>query len=243
MLGWPPPARPSEAPLPVLIGPVPRGLEPTKGVKPPTSYAEIVLKDGRVFRSCEVIRSEPDALHVKHQGGVARLSFFDLPESIQREHGFDPVVAMRHARAEMDRQRDLKWKLFWERQNYESEQARQAEYEAIAREAAREWVPVEATILRRLGPDAVLASCRRITFEKTTTKSTLGFTVDGPPRRVLVDFGDGPLALRFAVPPGDVPAGGGVWKVFVHPVSDGEISFEVSGSTAKAGAHRVVPAK
>lgn len=243
MLAWPEPARAAEAPLPVLIGPVPPGLEPAGGVKPPTSYPEIVMKDGRVYRGCEVLRREPDALHVKHQSGVARLSFFDLPESIQREHGFDPVVAMRHARAEMDRQRDLKWKLFWERQNYESEQARVAEYEAIAREAAREWVPVEATILRRLGPDAVLASCRRITFEKTTTKSTLGFTVEGPPRRVLVDFGDGPIALRFAVPPGTVPGRGGVWQVYVYPVSDGESTFEVSGATAKAGTHRVVPAK
>lgn len=216
---------------------------PAAGAEKPVDYPELKLKNGKTYLDCRVVRIEPDALLVQHRGGMARLSLFEMPEAIQKAHGFDPFAAMEHARAEMDRQRELRWKLFWEKQEYESGQARVAEQEAILREAAREWVPVEATILRRLDDGVVLASCRRVAFEKTKTKSTLGFVIDGPPRRVLVDFGDGPLALRFAVPIGDTPASGSVWKGYVHPVSQGAMDFTLRGTRQSAAAHLAAPAK
>jgi hypothetical protein len=227
----------TDSPPPAAGGTVAAQPEPT------TTYPELTLKDGRIYRDCRVVRVEPDALLVKHQGGMARLSLFELPEAIQKEHGFDPFAAMEHARAEMERQRELRWKLFWEKQEYESGQARIAEHEAIMREAAREWIPVEATIVQRLGDGVVLARCRRIAFETTKTKSTLGFIVDGPPKRVLVNFGESALALRFAVPVEKAPAVGAVWKGYVHPASEGTLDFKYRGVSQSAAAHLAVPVK
>ncbi|MCB1089589.1 MAG: hypothetical protein KDM63_21295, partial [Verrucomicrobiae bacterium] len=172
-----------------------------------------------------------------------RVSLFDLPEEVQKEFGFDPFVAMDHAKATMESQREIRWKLFWERQQYESEQAKLAEQDAIQRAAEREWIPVEATVIQKLGADAVLARCERVTFEKTTTKSTLGFTIDGPPRRVLVKYGEAPLVLRFAVPLERFPSVGQVWKGYVNPVAIGEVEFKFRGVGQKSAAHQAAPAK
>jgi hypothetical protein len=213
-------------------------LLPAKGAEPAAvSYTELKTRDGKVFHDCKVVRTEPDALVVEHRGGVARLSLFDLPEAVQQAHGFDPFAAMEFYKARADWQQDLKWKLFWEKQAHEADQAKAADLEAMLRTAEAEWVPVEATVIQRLGDGAVLARCRRVVFERTRAKSTLGFDIEGPPRRKLVDFGDGAIVLRMVAP---VEIGAD-WKGYVNPVSDGAHAFTYRGVPQSASAHRAAP--
>lgn len=215
-------------------------MEPKKG---PETYDELTLRDGSVYEKCRVIRADPDALLVEHSRGMARLSLFELPVTVQEEWGFDPFKATEHFKAEAARQRGLRWRLFWERQEYESEQARQQDEERLLATAAREWIPVEATVLQRLEDGSLVARCQQVTFKKTKTKSTLGFEIDGPPKRTLVPFGNGPLILRVAVSSGAPPNTGSVWKGFVHPVSEGEMSYHTRGQSYQAPAHAAAPAK
>ena len=214
--------------------------EPKKG---PDAYDKLTLRDGSVFEKCRVIRADPDALLVEHSRGMARLSLFELPASVQEEWGFDPFKATEYFKAETARQRELRWRMFWERQQYESEQAQQEDEQRLMATAAREWVPVEATVLKRLEGGSMVASCKRVTFKKTKTKSTLGFEIDGPPKRVLVPFGDGPIVLRIAVSADSGEKSGSVWKGYVHPISEGQISYRSRGQSFTAPAHAATPAE
>ncbi len=236
-----------EASNPALPLPTPAVEEPAVPAPPPLkgpeSYGELVTRDGTLYRNCKVVRSEPDALLVEHAGGMARLSFFDLPEKVQGEWGFDPFKAMEHFKAEKERERALRWRLFWERQQYESEQARQADEARLREEAAREWVPVEARILGRSADgEGFVAVCQRITFQPTKTRSTLGSVIDGPPKRVLQPFSDRPVVLRVAVTLEIAPLAGDKWNAYVEPASDGVSTYRMEGRNHEASVHYAVPA-
>ena len=92
--------------------------------------------------------------------------------------------------------------------------------------------------MRLLGDDAVLARCKRVVFEKTKAKSKLGFEIDGPPRRKLVDFAKSQVVLKLLAP-GEV---GTTWKGYVNPVSEGTHAFESGGVSQSAPAHRAATA-
>jgi len=205
--------------------------------KGPEHYDELTTRKGGTYRDCRVIRVEPDALLIEHTGGVARLSLFDLPAAVQEEWGFDPFRAMEYFKATAEKDRKLKWRLFWERQQYESAQARKEERKRLLAKAVKEWVPVEASISQRLEDGSVVANCQRITFEKTKMKSTLGFIVDGPPKRVLVPFSREAVVLRFVVPPAEPPAVGSKWKGYVAPVSDGKVTYGYHGVEISSPVH------
>ncbi|MCB1230005.1 MAG: hypothetical protein KDN19_07060 [Verrucomicrobiae bacterium] len=207
----------------------------------PRAYDSLTAKDGTVYQDCKVIRAEPSALLVRHRGGMARLSFFDLPESVQQEWGFDPFAAMEHYKAENERERALRWKLFWERQEYESEQARIAAEEKLRDTAEREWIPVEGVVISRIeGGAAIVARCSRVTFQKTKTKSTLGFEIDGPPKRVLVPFAEKAVILHIAVPADHLPPAGGKWRGYVDPIAEGGGSYRYRGSEIPADIYSAV---
>lgn len=55
----------------------------------------LVLRElsGREYRNAEITGKEPDGLMVKHEGGVSKVLFANLPKEIQTEHGYDPVEA------------------------------------------------------------------------------------------------------------------------------------------------------
>lgn len=212
---------------------------PRKG---PAAYDELVTRDGSVYRECRVVRAEPDALLVEHTEGMARLSFFDLPERVQGEWGFDPFKAMEHFKAEKERERTLRWRLFWERQQHESEQAREADEERLRRLAAREWVPVEARILGRTADgESLVAICHRITFQPTKARSTLGSVIDGPPKRVLQAFAESPVVLRLAVATENPPLAGDKWKGYLEPQSDSTSTYRLQGQLHQAAVHAAVP--
>jgi hypothetical protein len=59
---------------------------------------EIVTTDGTVYREVKLSRIEPDGLLVEYQPasggiGIAKLKFAKLPESLQRQFGYDPLKA------------------------------------------------------------------------------------------------------------------------------------------------------
>ena len=188
---------------------------------PPRSFEKLVTDDGVEYVDCEVVRVEPDALVVRHRKGVARLSFFDLPREIREAYQFDPFLAVEHFRKENERQRQLRWQGFWEKQRYEAAQAEKEANKRMIEDALSQWIPVEATVTRS-ADDRFLARCRQVIFVKTTKRSKLGFLVDGPPKRKLVDFAGGkPIWLRLAAQPErKLPVRGATWKGYVCPYPD-----------------------
>lgn len=57
--------------------------------------AGLVIREvsGKEYRNAEITGKEPDGLMVKHEGGVSKVLFLNLPKEIQDEHGFDPIAA------------------------------------------------------------------------------------------------------------------------------------------------------
>ena len=52
-----------------------------EGVKKP-DFPELTTKDGRILRNAFVTAVEPDALLIRHEGGLARISLFELSPEI-----------------------------------------------------------------------------------------------------------------------------------------------------------------
>ena len=188
---------------------------------PPTRFESLRTDEGVEYLDCQVVRVEPDALVVRHRKGVARISFFDLPREIRETFHFDPFVAIEHYRQETERQREVRWQTFWEKQRHEAEAAEAEDRKKLIEEAYAEWIPVEAQVVRPVA-DGFLARCQRVTFEKTTKRSKLGFLVEGPPKRKLVEFAGGsPILLRLVRRPGeDLPKRNTTWKGYVAPVAE-----------------------
>jgi len=57
--------------------------------------SELVIREvsGKEYRNAEIIRKEPEGLIVKHDSGVSKVLFLNLPKELQDEHGFDPIAA------------------------------------------------------------------------------------------------------------------------------------------------------
>ena len=56
--------------------------------------ADLTNNAGKVFSNAKVIRVEPDGLNISHAGGIAKLYFWELPESVQKQYGYDPTNAV-----------------------------------------------------------------------------------------------------------------------------------------------------
>ena len=48
---------------------------------------------GKVYKNVKVARVEPDGLNISHDGGIAKVFFWELPESVQQEYGYNPTNA------------------------------------------------------------------------------------------------------------------------------------------------------
>jgi len=48
---------------------------------------------GKTYINAEIVRIEPDGLTLKHDAGLSKLSFSELPEEIQKKHGYKPEKA------------------------------------------------------------------------------------------------------------------------------------------------------
>lgn len=65
---------------------------------PAPGAADIVTTYGQIFRNVEILRTEPDGLTFRHDGGVTKLGFPALGEELQKKHGYEPIAAWKYQR-------------------------------------------------------------------------------------------------------------------------------------------------
>jgi hypothetical protein len=68
---------------------------------------DITNLQGRVFRDAKVVREEPDGVTVNHSGGVAKLFFTELPDSMRSQYRYDPEKAVAYRSAEGSRRQEM----------------------------------------------------------------------------------------------------------------------------------------
>jgi hypothetical protein len=54
---------------------------------------DMTNNEGKVFKDAKVTRVEPDGVTISHSGGVAKLFFWELPESVQQQYGYNATNA------------------------------------------------------------------------------------------------------------------------------------------------------
>ena len=69
-----------------------------------TQAVEITNNLGHVYKNASIIRIEPDGLSIKHEGGIAKLFFSELPPDMQEKYGYDPAKATQYRQRAMQAQ-------------------------------------------------------------------------------------------------------------------------------------------
>jgi hypothetical protein len=189
--------------------------------KPPASpqadeHPELVTKKGEIFRKVTVMRVDADALLVRHEGGMARVSLFDLGPELQARYDFDPIEALKRYQADLAVQREQRQTAVLEAEKRRAAAIR-AEAERERFEVAKdEWAPVEAEVLA-IRDEGALLRASRIVLVPTQVRSTLGFLNPGPPKRVLEPFSGRPVL--FIDPPAALKRGD-QWKGYLNPLAE-----------------------
>ncbi len=196
------------------------------------TIALLETTDGRQYRNCIIKRVEEDGLIVQHDVGVVRISFFDLPASLQRAHDFDPVAAMQKRKEDLARNREWRWERFWKTREHEAALAEERAREQLRKKARLEWIPVEATVVRRIG-DGAFVRAKKIEFVPTKVRSVLGFERDGPLRKTLVPFSPDVIFIEGA------EIRGRSWLGYVEPFANGTRAFPPD-SDKQVASHRAV---
>jgi len=201
-------------------------------------FAKLSTKEGKVYKDCFVTRVEVDAITIRHSRGMARISLFSLSKELQDRYNFDPIAASRKADADEKIQRKTHWKLFWKKQKYEAAAAQKLAAAKLYQTAKQSWYPVEASIVKFKDSGAYVRA-RRILFLPTKVKSTLGFTVDGPPRRSTVPMSSGLIFIQN--PFGKITAlPGRKWKGYVESFPSGQAP-NLSSGKEPVPRHRALP--
>ena len=80
------------------------GQTPTKPAvmaKPPiTAAPDLVTRSGKTYKQAQVFRVEPDGITYMYSGGMSKIDFTDLPETVCKQHGYDPQKAAQFAQAD-----------------------------------------------------------------------------------------------------------------------------------------------
>jgi hypothetical protein len=71
----------------------------------PESFDRLTTIKGKVFTNVTVTAVEPDGLRLRHDAGVSKITFGDLPPSLAREYPHDPKEAAEFAAKEEERNR------------------------------------------------------------------------------------------------------------------------------------------
>ena len=195
-----------------------------ESIKKP-DFPELTTKDGRVFRNAFVTGVEPDALLLRHEGGLARVSLFELEAGIQARYDFDPVTALRAYQKNLETDRERRKTQLLEAEKFRAGVEKAQAAQETLQMAKIEWTPVEATVLK-ITDEGALIRAQRITMVPTKVRSTLGFLNDGPPERVLEPFSPGAVLLKD--PPPSLKRGHR-WKGYLNPVPDGFVIDPASG--------------
>lgn len=179
------------------------------------TFTELPVEGGKVYKECTVIETDAEGFLIRHAGGVSRISFFDVDEKIQEQFNFDPVEALRIYKIRQEVERARRKQLLLEAEKMKAAIAREnarIEREEIAR---KEWPPVLAQVVHR-SDAGLFVNAQRIEFVPTKTISTLGFELDGPPKRVLKPFSRTLIFLEGAKLANE---GDKEWRGYVDPVS------------------------
>ncbi len=194
-------------------------------------FEELKTESGEVFVNVFVKRVESSALVIRHKGGIARVSLFDLSPAIQAKYHFDPVTAMKADLTQSAGEQERQKTLILESRRREAELERARRESDLIRLARDEWVPVEATV-EEIVNGGIVIKAKRITLVPTQTRSTLGFLRDGPPKRVLEPFTPELLILKEVVPSenSETLKVGEVWRGYLNAVRDAHRTDLKSGT-------------
>ncbi|NRB76284.1 MAG: hypothetical protein HRU46_18135 [Verrucomicrobiales bacterium] len=176
-------------------------------------FETLETRKGEVFHNCSVSRVEADGLVIKHDGGMARVSLFDLNSSIQARYDFDPIEAMDAYKRDQVAERARRKQILLETEKFKAAQERKAAQEQLYLVAENEWIPCEGTVLSHTS-DGIVTDLYQISLVPTTEISTLGFEREGPPKRQLNKFSAGSIFLRHV---GQGLAIGDKWRGYVDP--------------------------
>jgi hypothetical protein len=131
---------------------------PLPAAKPSATSADADTTDlktlsGKVYKSARVFRVEPDGLTYMFFGGLVKIDFTDLPESIRKKYGYDPARARQFAAQDDALQRRLSATIA-------SQDSQVAEEHATAERArlAKEAIAVNGTVFRKL-PQGLVVDC------------------------------------------------------------------------------------
>ena len=64
----------------------------------PPGSNDLATADGRIYRNVQVWKSEPDGLTLRHDEGLAKLEFPQLPEDWRQKYEYDPEAAADYRR-------------------------------------------------------------------------------------------------------------------------------------------------
>lgn len=176
-------------------------------------FETLETRKGRVYHNCYVSRVETDGLVIKHDGGLARVSLFDLNPSIQARYNFDPIEAMDAYKRDQAAQRQLRKQILLQTEKFKATQKRKAAREQLYLVSEKEWMPCQGTILTHTA-NGIVIDLYQISLVPTTEISKLGFEREGPPKRQLNKFGAGNIFLRHV---GEGLAVGDKWRGYVDP--------------------------
>jgi len=66
--------------------------------------ANITNTAGKVYSNVELVRREPDGITLRHDGGLSKVYFWDLPKEIREKFGYKPEKAQTFYRQSQERQ-------------------------------------------------------------------------------------------------------------------------------------------
>tara|TARA_R110002096_G_scaffold346131_8_gene539580 strand:+ start:214 stop:921 length:708 start_codon:yes stop_codon:yes gene_type:complete len=187
--------------------------QPATKEEPQPDFEVLETKDGLHFEDCFVTRVETDTLLIRHRGGMAQISLFDLDSTIQEKYEFDPIAALSAYKATQAKDRELRKQMLIETEKRRAERHFQAGKDARYKMAKNEWIPATGKLLH-ISKDKVLVDLWKIEMVPTKEISTLGFEREGPPKRKLSKFGTGSVLLKGI---GEGLSLGDDWKGFVNP--------------------------
>ncbi len=186
----------------------------------PVDYLELQVGDDKILRNCRVTRKEADALIIAHSGGIARVSLFDVNPEIQKDYDFDPIAALDKYKKDQLVLSKMRKDRFLKAEKYKALEAAKADKERAYEAATKEWIPATG-VVEKVNRKGVFVSAAKITFVPTKMKSTLGFTVDGPPKKVLKPLESGMVCLT-----GIEAKVGAHWRGYINPVCLQHVSFK-----------------
>lgn len=112
--------------IPVFAWPLISAADEKQSGPAKPAIETLETRKGDIPHNCCVSRVETDGLVIEHDGGLARVSLFDLNPSIQAQYDFDTIEAMDAYKRDQAVQRKLRKQLLLETENFKAAPKRKA---------------------------------------------------------------------------------------------------------------------